>query len=746
MYRFIKLISLVILIIIPSTYSYAVVGVGEILWGTDTAGGGGGGGGSWDAEINVATSTQPCVDINNAIADAMDSETEGFTRVRVHMGTAESFAVTVETDYEDLGPYKACIALLPTLNAASGYPVPADLLDWRTVLQSKPSRLYLYFDNIRPLISQAGMTENGVFLEVGNGFLAGHSDIEPPVVNQGVWYGRLGENVVIAGQIHARISVQNDAGWDDRVLPVGGDTARLNRDHLGAHLTLGAGAATFTNMADLLVQIENQDDNDIFFKNSSSWGLLWPALMSQGSSNEGIGFVLHGTINNQPNSSTQLRQFDYGIVYGDPVYAGATMFYTGCAAGLAGGGGSCVRDVRDVRGANLEGITEGHTYALLVDIASGGQQSNMMYHECGGTSCQFAGMIFNPNFCDGVTGTGTLIPANVPAPVMEVQCASDNNGASIPPPLEGPGSRGFHRFSGPYSPRATPTNEGGLVTPAILLGERFDRFKGLSFYNGVQMGGDSVTKFVFTPDYSLQRPNFTECVGIGQPYPSCTGVQTGTGTAVASKSAQIGRVDLSGGHFGLADSKIPNYDNWFDTRETLLFETTIGTSLATVDWDRGPLPQNECVNNTIDVGSTTTGNTPQTVGIACTNSTLSHYFKWPTDVFVTRMSAMAIRGMTGGESCEVGLALDNYAAGLSYARSDFAAIMQVPPAPELMGGKQSTVIAVNQKLPIGNSLQISVGRGLYAPDGVTPPVCTSAAGGILFKVRVYGYERTPMTQ
>ena len=42
MYRLIKLISLVILIIIPSTYSYAVVGVGEILWGTATGGGGGG--------------------------------------------------------------------------------------------------------------------------------------------------------------------------------------------------------------------------------------------------------------------------------------------------------------------------------------------------------------------------------------------------------------------------------------------------------------------------------------------------------------------------------------------------------------------------------------------------------------------------------------------------------------------------------------------------------------------------------
>tara|TARA_R110000803_G_scaffold26806_2_gene63111 strand:- start:846 stop:1493 length:648 start_codon:yes stop_codon:yes gene_type:complete len=214
-----------------------------------------------------------------------------------------------------------------------------------------------------------------------------------------------------------------------------------------------------------------------------------------------------------------------------------------------------------------------------------------------------------------------------------------------------------------------------------------------------------------------------------------------------SLAGTVGKLDFSGAEFASVDSKFPEYDNWSDSRETLLFETTIGSSLPSVDWDRGALPQNECVNNTLDVASTTTGNNPQTVGIGCTNSTLDRQFKWPTEVFVTRMTAVAIRGMTGAESCEVGISLDNYTgAGSAYARSDFAAIMQLPPAPENMGGDESTITVVNTALPIGKALIMSVGRGLYAPDGVSSPVCTSSTDGITFKVRVYGYERTPMAQ
>ncbi len=654
--------------------------------------GAGGGGGHFDAEVNISYSTTPCEDINNAIAEAMDAGSGVWKRIRVHHEDVQEVDIAAQTQYEDLGPQKSCVVVHPVNDDSLGY--PNTVADGDTSLNADQG-LYLYFDNIRPVVSQASLSENACFLDVGGGWLAGHN-------GAGTYYGNPGQNVAIEGNIFGRVGTQNSGSFDDRSIPSPSSSARLNADSVSAHSWFCAHRVSDTQMGNLTIVAENNDDDDFVGHMTNTWGSTLPKLIAEGG--EGICAQFNGVIN--ANITGQCNALDYGVVLGTPDKRGDVEFYSSCA-------GTCTEAELGVRGVIWAGgVIEGNTYANFVDIGS--ERRNIfrdVHWECGTAACQYAGLLIKPHFCDGATGT-TPVAEDIPAINAEAtECAASGGVAAAAPETSDEGSLVFAGRSGPAGDSAQTED----ISPAIFFGEDFIHANQVFFTDGIALSTAS--------DASSEYFSF---------HPSLT--RDGQVDKGDSLVASIGLIDTSGAFFADGTGILPaNYDRWVDSREEELFwfilEDPPGADGS--DWSAGALvPATSGTNECVTLSDWPIADT----GIACSGTVPGYSLGFGGEIYFTRASVYVQGGFDTTESCQLGFDTDNTPGDW-----DWATRIQIP-----FENGQDLTATENYHYPLlflqtaGSTTTIEVGDGDYAESGT--PNCY---GTFQARVGVRGFRFDP---
>ena len=722
----------------------------------------------WTKQVDLGVAGgDPCKIHNDAIAEFMDGRVMNGA-VRFHHEGVDSLSIVAQTGFVDHGPTKSCFVVHPSTDSSVTYPDPYNAVTALATLD-EATAVRIHYDEVVVEIDETGLTENAVVLDVGNGWGAGTD------VFTGLSYGDI-PGVRMTGFLGIRVSTQSAVGANTKVVPSPLVSSDLKYSQFGDTL-VGAGfdRVSYTDASQLTVKMSELDQNDIGCHFMDSWGMRMPKCEVLRGKLKGVGLLFIGANNGFLRDSI-VRHGAYNVVRGTPVLRGERGFYSSCASGF------CATTVTGTIGPHILGaVYEGALHANYIEFA-GRSESILrdMHTECASNGCFIGNIVLRPFLCDGTTGTH---PGDAGVPVQmeeDIDCLDEavdvfsitgvtdngatatvttdeahgygnvdvwivNTGTSLDktpltitsttattfdvatdpeatvtglivaqvaettvPPTSAvapgpPGQKSSLTFSGNVIGQGGDHDTDYAYRPAILLGEDFHGENTVLFTDGVVLGRDRTTNEIFTIHPALTRAS-----------------KSGTDRFTTVRE---GRIDTSGAvSSGNVAAWPGGFDGWVDSRESLLTSFRFTNTEAAWNTDKGSGLE-ECVN------ASYTNFPSTTVGVVCSNQT-ARLYPASTDVYVTRLQAMALGSVNGTEGCDLLLSDDEFVTDMT---------ISIPP----MSGTNflGNTSAHNFVYPVGmlvaddERFQIAIVNGTHSGSGT--PACT---GNFEVQINVFGFR------